>query len=91
MIHWKITEDKIAEPDAKAGTNLNALGVTNRGFDASVKLPVKFRMLDDDGEVYYKGVMSEAEFDPLLNFGMPNAGCTELQYKEPGDKEWRVL
>lgn len=48
----------------------------------------RFRMLDDDGQVYYEGYMVPFEdhddnsdgFEPLDDFGMPNSGCTELQY-----------
>jgi hypothetical protein len=31
--------------------------------------------------------MSELDFDPLDDYGMPNAGCTELQYRE-GNGPW---
>jgi hypothetical protein len=50
-----------------------------------------FRMLDGDGEIYYYGRFLEephdpelyeaVEFQPLDNFGTPNAGCAEIQYK----------
>lgn len=51
-----------------------------------------FRMKDDDGEVYYKGRIVGGDymgFEPLDDFGMPNAGCTSIEYWE--GKEWRPL
>lgn len=56
----------------------------------------KFRMYDDDGELYYSGRIitdepgTELDFAPLDDFGKPNAGCTEIRYLD--DKlEWVVL
>jgi hypothetical protein len=45
-----------------------------------------FIMLDDDGELYYTGRVLYADEawanheEPLQDFGMPNAGCTEIRY-----------
>ena len=57
------------------------------------------RMLDDDGEVHYEGLMhpdietilddGEAVFLPLDDFGMPNTGCTRLQLFEKG--KWEAV
>lgn len=54
----------------------------------------KFRMRDDDGILYYEGRIlidgdedGEELFGPLEDFGMPNAGCTEIQYRN-NDGEW---
>ena len=45
-----------------------------------------FRMLDDDGELYYVGRIilddNTSGFEPLDDFGMPNAGCTSIEYRE---------
>jgi hypothetical protein len=45
----------------------------------------KFRMFDDDGVLYYEGYSNdnngEKAFDPLDDFGLPNAGCTDIKYK----------
>ena len=44
----------------------------------------KFTLHDDDGELCYKGRYigpeDESMFGPLDDFGMPNAGCTEIRY-----------
>jgi len=51
---------------------------------------VPFRMLDGDGNVYYEGLATpDADFQPLDDFGRPNAGCTEIQYKVDGI--WQTL
>lgn len=78
---WKIENDVYPDQQAAPGTNLNAVGVCSRDWNESKLVnPVKFRLLDDDGCVYYYGVMSEdACFDPLDDFGTPNAGCTCIE------------
>lgn len=83
---WIIDKDHIADPQAKPGTNANAVGLMGpRGFDGDTsKLVHRFRMLDDDGEVCYEGRCDTCDDDnalgPLDNFGLPNAGATTIQY-----------
>ena len=42
-----------------------------------------FRMYDDDGVLYYAGkIWGDFDgFEPLDDFGMPSAGCTEIQLR----------
>lgn len=98
MTAWIITKDKLAEEGAKEGTNSNAKGLTGPRTASQNDMKrlkagegTRFRMLDDDGEIYYYGrwleddectndYCGEPEFSPLDNFGAPNAGCTEIQY-----------
>lgn len=46
----------------------------------------RFQMLDDDGNIYYTGLFidtednEEGELQPLDCFGMPDAGCTSIEY-----------
>jgi len=54
----------------------------------------KFRMYDDDDELYYDGLFigdasSEDGFIPLDDFGTPNAGATRIDYLEDG--RWVTL
>lgn len=55
---------------------------------------ISFRLLDDDGNVYFKGwttdLNEEADkaFAPLDEVG-DGYGCTSLEYRENG--EWEVL
>lgn len=48
---------------------------------------LKFRLRDDDGNIYFIGMMvedfSEAIFDPLDGFGA-GYGCTDIQIVEKG-------
>jgi len=41
---------------------------------------VKFQMFDDDMNLYYEGkiIGNYSGFEPLDDFGMPNAGCTSI-------------
>lgn len=45
-----------------------------------------FEMRDDDGELYYTGrIVGEYDgFEPLDDFGRPNAGCTSIRYPGSG-------
>lgn len=97
MTQWTITKDHIADPDAPAGTNLNAVGIVG---PSSATLPadqiaahpaaVSFRMYDDDGELYYEGALvGDDPFAPLDGFGMPNAGCTRIDRFENG--RWETV
>lgn len=64
---------------------------------ADVENPVRFRVLDDDGEVYYGGAISRAwlegeeefAFAPLT-FATADAGATDLQYHD-ADGAWTTL
>ena len=88
---WLITKDNLADPEDKAGTNSNAVGLGSSNYRKDVLLPYRFRMLDDDGAVYYEGFCSRESFQPLDDFGMPNAGCTMIEYWNNENHKWEVL
>jgi hypothetical protein len=56
-----------------------------------------FKMYDDDENLYYSGIFMQADggfdngFEPLDDFGTPNAGCTEIRYYDRETKEWDSL
>lgn len=59
--------------------------------------PFEFRLLDDDGEVYYEGRCGDldqadesAAFAPL-DWARNNDGCTTLEYRRVGESGWEVL
>lgn len=83
---WKVTRDHTEKK------NVNICSCDYK--DGSV-LPHKFRMLDDDGEVYYTGYtddnQTEEAFAPLDDYGTPNAGCTSIEYYDPIKKEWEMI
>jgi hypothetical protein len=68
---WIITKDLF---DTDQGTEVGVFGPRGVSETAVASLKAgdgfKFRMLDDDGEVYYHG--------------LPNAGCTDIQYRGRG-------
>lgn len=51
----------------------------------------KFRMKDDDGEVYVEGlIVGDYEgFEPLDDYGTPSLGCNTIEYKE--GRKWEQL
>jgi hypothetical protein len=99
---WRITKDYLYDQghdeDEKSGVGQSNSRDPGK-IDAIKKSKGKvkpFRLYDDDGEVYYAGEMAmtdgsdpyEAEniLSPLDNYGMPNAGCTEMKIRT--DKGW---
>lgn len=80
MYGWIITEDYIEEETDATGT----MGGHDTTFTKEEILKgVKFQMFDDDMNLYYEGkIIGEySGFEPLDDFGMPNAGCTSIWYK----------
>lgn len=91
-VAWMITKDHLPDEDAPLGTNLNAVGLAGPRDATEGELAAlargegtKFKMFDDDGELYYEGLFlgdatSEGAFEPLDGFGRPNAGCERIDY-----------
>ena len=51
----------------------------------------KFRLKDDDSEIYYYGVSDDdSDFMPL-DWAMPRFGCTIIEYRNEKTKEYEVL
>ena len=91
---WVIDVDYIATPDHEAPSNLNAVGMMgpNKANPELLKgVTEVFRMLDDDRNVYYQGrIAGEYDgFEPLDDFGTPNAGAVHIEYLTNG--EWSAL
>lgn len=86
---WIITKDKINDEQS---VGKQSVDFDQEKWKAAEK--TKFRLLDDDGEVYFYGEydgVNECEtkaFAPLDEWGVA-FGCTELEYKE--SHEWKVL
>ncbi len=80
---WKLTENII---DGE-GSNLFESPFYDKSKDD--KLVYKFRVLDDDDEVYFVGLSSSnSSFAPLDDIGGAY-GCTAIQYLENG--KWTFL
>jgi hypothetical protein len=90
MYAWTITKDHIADFSKPRGTNSNAEGmvvnVGNAKFTHNEILSMTdkeyFQMTDDDDELYYEGyIIGDYDgFEPLDDFGQPNAGATTIKY-----------
>ena len=113
MTAFIITKDNIADPEDRAKypdgrRNAHAVNLTGprEASDRDVERlkageGIAFRLLDDDGEVYYEGRRLEesdadqyydyyTELAPLDCFGAPNAGCTTQQEKNQEGK-WESI
>ena len=91
---WAVTYDHLEGKESKVsgprGVTLSHSEIVNHP-DAQ-----KFRMLDDDGNVYYTGFCIvggeyESDFAPLDDYGAPNAGCTGIQYQDGPNGSWEYL
>lgn len=86
MAQWVITTDNISD-----GDDVGICGPKD-GFIVGAPMPHKFRLKDDDGEVYYYGRCAcDSSFSPLDDFGQPNAGATSIEYRNPKTKRYEVL
>ncbi|MBP2657189.1 MAG: hypothetical protein H6Q69_221 [Firmicutes bacterium] len=87
---WKITKDKLFEKDPEIFEK-STVCFSSKNYDGR-ELLYKFRMKDDGGIIYYYGVSSsDSSFAPLDDFGMPNAGCTMIEYYNKETKTRELL
>ena len=95
---WIIVKDNNADPSYEPPSNMNAVGMCG-AHDCTmspeeIKQGQKFRMSDDGGNIYYYGFINGEDyegFEPLDDFGMPNAGCVSIEYRNPKTKEYEEL
>ena len=84
---WTITND-LVDDGKKVGT-----ASVNYDEAKAALLKHRFRLLDDDGEIYYEGLSDDSDsqraFAPLDDFGKGYAGCTEIHFFTDG--VWRQL
>ncbi len=62
----------------------------DEAFGPSAK---RFLMMDDDGEIYYGGLIQGTDyqgFEPLDDYGTPNAGASEIRYIN-ANGDWEKL
>lgn len=76
----------------KQAFETNSMGVTGPNWHsgAEAKCTHRFRMYDD-GVLYYAGRSSTIDYDPLDDFGEPNAGCTYIEFWNSDTGKWDVL
>lgn len=94
---WIIVKDNIADKEVTPPSNLNAVGMIGP-YDSTatpeeIKKGEKFRMSDDDNEIYYYGfIIGDYEgFEPVFDFGMPNAGCVNIEYKNADTGKYEYI
>lgn len=81
MYTWKITKDRISEPDEK-----NYKGYTG-GNGETKENPQQFSLYDDDGICYAEGMLwatdddhnYEESLSAPLRWAMRNWGCTDIR------------
>ena len=79
---WEITKDHIETGEHSAKGVEGPCDLDQNVTDN----PACFAMYDDDGDCYYEGMIyGEYDgFEPLDDFGTPNAGCTAIRI----DGDW---
>jgi len=87
---WSITENYI---DAKEKLVSGPSDASPELLEKLKKEGETFKMYDDDGTHYYTGkIIGDYDgFEPLDDYGEPNAGCTEIKYKNPTTNQWETL
>ncbi len=72
-----ITRDLITDGTDPEGTNLNAVTLAQGTLSADTS--VFFRLLDDDDELYYEGLVTDDEdILDVLDWATINAGATQM-------------
>lgn len=90
---WIITVDHISEGKYSAVGRIGPQSATldEKAIRAHPDRQ-RFKMYDDDRELYYEGLLIGGDgFEPLDDFGTPNAGCSYITYKDTDSGEWRIL
>ncbi len=72
---WIITKDRIED-----GRAVGTVGPRDAN-DNVTSNPTRFSMWDDDDICYYEGMLygNFDGFEPLDDFGTPNAGCANIK------------
>lgn len=90
---WIIDKDIICCGDDEGVIGPRDISLEHQEMLKNTKQGEKFKMYDDDGELYYEGrIVGEdyLQLEPLVDFGMGNAGCTEIRYKNKTG-EWESV
>lgn len=76
---WVITNDVVSDGEDNGVMGPRKVKYTKEEIKSK---GVQFKMFDDDGELYYVGYLLGGDgFEPLDDFGEPNAGATEIQLR----------
>jgi hypothetical protein len=93
---WTITHDLLSVGEYASESEVGVSGPHDATEEQIAKAKgrdgVTFKMYDDDGIHYYTGRIwhrdgpGSCDFQPLEDFGTPNAGCTDIKYKNAEGK-----
>ena len=82
---WQLTRDNLMDRTAH---------VKSADWKPNITLSHAFRLLDDDGNLYFEGIgndaSSEDAFAPLDDYGEA-FGCTEIRYFSHSTHRWEIL
>ena len=88
---WMITKDYISISSPAEGVGM--YDIAKSSSQNVEEMPYKFKLYDDDGELYFEGISSDREsedaFDPL-DWAQADSGCTEIRYLQDNGK-WETL
>jgi hypothetical protein len=86
---WVITTDHLDNMPACVTGPRDA---TDEQIALAHEKGTRFKIYDDDGELYYSGrfwsdgTNGDDDFGPLDDYGAPNAGATEIRYRDASGK-----
>ena len=90
---WIITKDYISSAGETTAVGTRSRDLKDGEED---KCTIPFKLYDDDGELYYEGLMSPGAadsmkiFSPLHGWAMGYAGCTEIHVPDSSGEFRRV-
>lgn len=81
---WIVTKDYIGSDTVGEVRDVSVVGPRSVSDELAARLcageGVRFKMYDDDNELYYEGRAINCDFEPLDDYGTPNAGATSIWY-----------
>lgn len=90
-VQWIIT---YAAEDGESKPKRIERPIKSIHFTNKTACPYHFKLYTDDNDLIYEGFCSDNDsedaFAPLDDYGMPNFGCSYIQYKQP-DGTWETL
>lgn len=97
---WEIDRDYLSEEgeEKRVGVKGDTINIGMHPIlPEYLNLPggpiVRFRLKDDDGEVYYGGWLHNdgegLNQQAALAYGKTDAGCTTIEIKSGNDRNWR--
>lgn len=89
---WKVTYDWLD----KKKVSVQSENFDEKKWEETKADRVKIKLYDDDGVLYFDGESnaihksSGPAFAPL-DWARYDSGCSYMKYKDPKDKQWKVL